>query len=93
MSQVSELLAEIETFCRNRRMAETTFGRMAVNDGKFVERIRSGGGITLKTVDRVREFMRASGEGSPLASNDTPARPDAQPAAVEPERRIAAGGR
>jgi hypothetical protein len=41
-------------------MAETTFGRLAVNDGKFVGRLRSGANMTLSTVDRVRNFIRQS---------------------------------
>jgi hypothetical protein len=39
-------------------MAESTFGRRAVNDGKFVGRLRIGGRITTETVERVRSFMQ-----------------------------------
>jgi hypothetical protein len=53
-----EFLAEIEAFLAVRAIAETTFGRRAVNDGKFVARIRAGKGITLATMERVRRFMR-----------------------------------
>ena len=52
-----QLLAEIEAFLRCRRMNEHTFGRLAVNDGKFIARIRGGGGVTLRTASRVRKFM------------------------------------
>ena len=40
------LLADIEAFCRVQGIAESTFGRQVVNDGKFVGRLRctSGGG-------------------------------------------------
>src|SRR5205807_1157729 len=38
-------------------MAESTFGRLAVNDGKLVSRLRFGGRVRGKTVDRVRAFM------------------------------------
>lgn len=38
-------------------MAESTFGRLAVNDGKFVTRLRQGGRVTTATVERVRAFM------------------------------------
>jgi hypothetical protein len=30
------LLRDIADFCRRARMAESTFGRLAVNDGKLV---------------------------------------------------------
>lgn len=58
MSTQADLLSEIENFLRTRKIAETTFGRLAVNDGKFVPRLRLGANMTLSTVDRVREFIR-----------------------------------
>ena len=36
------LLREIADYCRAAGMAESTFGRLAVNDGKFVNRLRFG---------------------------------------------------
>src|SRR5258708_8009804 len=38
-------------------MAESTFGRRGVNDGKLVSRLRIGGRVTMETVERVRTFM------------------------------------
>lgn len=58
MDTQAQLLAEIEDFLSTRKIAETTFGRMAVNDGKFVSRLRSGANMTLSTIDRVRQFIR-----------------------------------
>ena len=51
------LLRDIAEFCRRARMAESTFGRLAVNDGKLVSRLRFGGRVTTETVDRVRAFI------------------------------------
>jgi SAM-dependent methyltransferase len=51
------LLDEISSFCRQAGMAETTFGRRAVNDGKLISRLRFGGRVTTETLDRVRAFM------------------------------------
>lgn len=53
------LLAEIEEYLRTHKVAETTFGKLAVNDGKFVSRLRTGANMTLATVDRVRGFLRS----------------------------------
>jgi hypothetical protein len=58
MTIQDELLAEIEAFLRTRKMAETTFGFRAVNDGKFVGRLRAGGNLTVSTITRVRDFIR-----------------------------------
>ncbi len=45
-------------------MAESTFGRLAVNDGKLVNRLRFGGRVTIETVERVMTFMKQNGEGT-----------------------------
>jgi hypothetical protein len=52
-----QLLAEIAEFCRQAGMAESTFGRLAVNDGKLVSRLREGKRITVDTQDRIRAFV------------------------------------
>jgi len=52
------LLAEIQAFLATAKMAETTFGRFAVDDGMSVARVRGGGGVTLTTARKVRQFIR-----------------------------------
>lgn len=52
------LLSEVHDFCRRVGMAESTFGRLAVNDGKLVTRLRTGGRVTIETVNKVQSFMR-----------------------------------
>src|SRR5215217_6935405 len=51
------LLGSISDFCRRTGMAESTFGRRAVNDGKFVARLRDGARVTPETLHRVNDFM------------------------------------
>ena len=58
MDTQTQLLAEIEAFLATREIAESTFGRLAVNDGKFVSRLRARANMTLATIDRVRDFIR-----------------------------------
>ena len=55
-----ELLQEISDYCRQSGLAESTFGRRAVNDGKLTSRLRNGGRITTETLDRIRSFMSAN---------------------------------
>ena len=57
MTDEQALLREIDTYLRQRMIAETTFGRLAVNDGKFVGRLRDGGTLTVATLRRVREYI------------------------------------
>jgi hypothetical protein len=52
-----QLLEEISSFCRRAGMAESTFGRRVVNDGKLVQRLRHGGRITTDTLDRIRTYL------------------------------------
>jgi hypothetical protein len=59
------LLASIAEFCRRKSMAESTFGRLAVNDGKFVSRLRDGARITPETLERVTAFMARHGYAAP----------------------------
>ena len=51
------LLAEISDYCRQAGLAESTFGRRAVNDGKLVTRLRENKRITVDTLERIRAFM------------------------------------
>src|SRR5689334_11885332 len=63
------LLQEISEYCRRVGMAESTFGRLAVNDGKFVSRLKYGGRITTETLTRVRTYMaehQSRGQAKPL---------------------------
>src|SRR5580704_16518380 len=55
-----ELLAQIADFCRQSGLAESTFGRRAVNDGKLANRLRNGGRVTTDTVERIQAFMKAN---------------------------------
>jgi len=79
------LLREISGYCRRIGMAESTFGRLAVNDGKLVSRLRFGGRVTIETVERVKAFM---------TQNETSAAPaaDRKPALPAPSARDGADG-
>ncbi|MDH5538439.1 MAG: hypothetical protein OEY03_03445, partial [Rhizobacter sp.] len=68
------LLDSIADFCRSQGMAESTFGRRAVNDGKLVSRLRVGARVTPETLQRVTSFMRSRG-----ATPDLRAPPELMP--------------
>jgi hypothetical protein len=73
-----ELLQEISDYCRQTGLAESTFGRRAVNDGKLTNRLRNGGRITTDTLDRIRAFMhshRISPHARPAVIQRTSDRP------------------
>jgi len=63
------LLTEISAYCREAKLAETTFGRLAVNDGKLVGRLRNGSRVTSDTVARVRSFISRHGAEVPPADS------------------------
>ena len=58
-----QILSQITEFCRRADMAETTFGRRAVNDGKLVHRLRESKRITIDTLDRIQAYIAASTPG------------------------------
>src|SRR5579884_3198309 len=62
------LLEEIAEYCRRARMAESTFGRLAVNDGKLVSRLRLGGHVTEQTRERVRAFIACAPLPAPTSA-------------------------
>jgi len=64
------LLDSISEFCRRAGMAESTFGRRAVNDGKFVSRLRDGARITPETLERVSVFLTSRGVEAPIAPRE-----------------------
>jgi hypothetical protein len=64
------LLDSIADFCRRTGMAESTFGRRAVNDGKFVARLRDGARITPETLQRVTRYLASRGESAPQSPRE-----------------------
>ncbi len=83
-SATSSLMQEIQDYCRQAGIAESTFGRQAINDGKLCARLRSGKGITLATAERVQAFIREHQRSDGSAGHqETPAAPapGADPAA------------
>src|SRR5271169_1681682 len=85
-----QLLTEISDYCRRTGLAESTFGRRAVNDGKLAARLRNGGRITTDTLDRIQGFMAAHpSQGSrPAIIERAPARtapPPSMPPAPPPK--------
>src|SRR5262245_17992262 len=70
MQEAVGLLDSIAEFCRRANMAESTFGRRAVNDGKFVSRLRDGARITPETLVRVSEFLTTLGVAAPASPRE-----------------------
>ena len=55
-----QLLTAVIEFCQEHKIAESTFGRKAVNDGKFVSRLRTGARVTPETFEKVKKFINSS---------------------------------
>jgi len=75
-----QLLAEIREFCRATRTSESTFGRLVVNDGKLVSRLRDGARITTGTLDKVRRYLAEHAPGAAPVTREAVA-----PAAPQPD--------
>lgn len=77
------LLARIADYCRAAGLAETTFGRQAVNDGKLVSRIRDGARVTPRTRQRVEDYIAAHPAAEPTAApRPAPPKPSAEQSAA-----------
>lgn len=87
------LLKEIDTFLAERKIGDHRFGVLAINNGRLLERLRSGRRIWPETAEKIRQFMvreretlSAKNLNSPAsssagdgagASSKPPAQPDA----------------
>lgn len=80
------LLEEIEDYCRLTGIAESTFGRRAINDGKLCSRLRRGRTITLGTAERARAYMERTLPGRRGSAHDAAPHSAAQPAAHDKAR-------
>lgn len=69
-----DLLKDIDEFLEKSGMAETTFGRKSVNDGKAVGRLRSGKRMWPETINRIRQFIDAENSDAPASSQQPEAR-------------------
>lgn len=54
------IIESIERYCRSRGIAETTFGKKVVNDGKLLSRLRCGKSISIDTYNRIVAEIDAS---------------------------------
>jgi len=94
-----QILREIADYCRRSGLAESTFGRRAVNDGKLAARLRGGGRITTDTLDRIHTFIAdnpTTGAGliaGTAADAPPPAALAAAPAAAAAQSAAAPGAR
>lgn len=57
----TSLLEAITAFCQREKIAESTFGKLAVNDGKFVSRLRDGSRVTPETWEKVTGYISTRG--------------------------------
>ena len=67
-----QVLGEIRDYCRATQTAESTFGRLVVNDGKLVSRLRDGAKITTGTLDKVRAYLSEHRSTVPPAPGKPP---------------------
>lgn len=54
-----ELAKRIDAYCAEHGISEWQFGKLAVNDGKLVQRLRSGKTITIDTLRKIEGVMAA----------------------------------
>ena len=58
MSLTAQVLSEIEAFLHRANMSPSGFGKRVLNDEQFVFRLRKGGNVTAKNLDRALDFIR-----------------------------------
>jgi hypothetical protein len=76
------LLNEIEDYCQSAGIAESTFGRHAINDGKLCARLRGGKNVTLATAERVKEYIQEHPANGDAGERPAPAQEPSTAAAA-----------
>lgn len=61
----ADLLSEIDSFLAAENIGEHRFGILAANNGRLVERLRSGGRVWPETEKQVRDFMASRRVSAP----------------------------
>jgi SAM-dependent methyltransferase len=61
MTAAEILLDQVREACARLGIQPSTFGRLAVNDGKLVPRLEQGGRVTRATIERVHRFIEEKG--------------------------------
>lgn len=77
-NEIAGLIQLIERYCQQAEISESTFGRQVVNDGKFVSRLRNGKGVTLKTLNKTKEYIRQHPVGPDRVSEKNNSQPSLQ---------------
>ena len=52
------IIGLIDGYLEETGMSEHAFGQQAMNDHKFVRRLRSGIGVTLTSIERAERYIR-----------------------------------
>ncbi len=58
----TNLLDEIDAFLAERKIGDHRFGVLATNNGRLLERLRSGSRIWPETADKIRHFIQCERE-------------------------------
>ena len=87
----SRFSAKSATIAARPSTAESTFGRLVVNDGKLVSRLRDGARITTGTLDKVRAYLAEHQPASTAAAEPAVTGRQAAERRGRRQRRRAAG--
>ncbi len=67
--ELDAFIAEVSSFLAETGMAPSTFGLMAVNNGKFVAGLYKRRNVTTRTIGRVRAAMAAHRDAARTPAN------------------------
>jgi len=93
LSSTHLLLQEIEHYCQRAGIAESTFGRHAINDGKLCSRLRSGKNVTLATAERVKDYIQKNQPANDTGSGAQSVESIARKVQIEKKVAGATGGK
>lgn len=66
------LMDEVEAYCARTGMSKARLATIVVNDGKFFDRLDKGGGFTVRTFERFREYFEQHREDEKPTTEPSP---------------------
>lgn len=60
MDEIDTLLCRIAAHCKRHGISRAAFGKLVLNDTSFVTDLEAGRSPTVKTLRRVKEFLRGN---------------------------------
>lgn len=72
MDITEHLISTAKDYCQRRNLSPSRVSTLVMNDGKFLDRVAAGGGLTVKTYEKCLDWFAK--QGHPIKPITIPAK-------------------